>query len=41
VTSQLFDHSQAEDRTLNSVMQDMKPDQARVQIAICCRPFVL
>jgi hypothetical protein len=36
VTRQLLDHAQAEDRTLNGMMKNVKADQARVQIAVCC-----
>ena len=34
MTRQFLDHSETEDRTLYGVMQDMEPDQARIQIAI-------
>ncbi len=35
VPAQLFDHSQPEDRFLDGMMEHMKADQSRIQIAVC------
>jgi hypothetical protein len=39
VTSQFFNHAEAEDWSFTSVVQDVEADQSRIEIAILMRSF--